>query len=198
MILTMLFTNAFDLGIKDYITTSDFEVIENPKILSKYEKKLIKLQRQLSRKQIGSNRYKKQVLKIAKLHEKIKNIRTDFLHKLSSRIINENQVIISEDLNIKGMIQNHKLAKAISEVSWNEFCRMIEYKANWYGRIYHKIDRFYASSQICNICGYINTEAKDLSIRQWTCPKCNAQHQRDVNAARNILKQGLRELSLTA
>jgi len=191
-------TIAFDLGIKDYITTSDFEVIENPKILGKYEKKLIKLQRQLSRKQIGSNRYKKQVLKIGKLHKKIKNIRTDFLHKLSSRIINENQVIISENLNIKGMVQNHKLAKAISDVSWNEFCRVIEYKANWYGRIYHKIDRFYASSQICNICGYINTEAKDISIRQWICPKCNAQHQRDVNAARNILKQGLRELSLTA
>jgi len=189
---------GFDLGVKDYLITSDGEVVNNPKILKQYEKKLIKLQRQLSRKKIGSNRYKKHSKKIAKLHEKIRNIRTDFLQKLSTRIIQENQLIISEDLNVKGMVQNHKLAKAINDVSWSEFCRMIEYKANWYGMIYHKIGRFYPSSQTCNICGYTNAEVKDLSIRQWICPQCNTNHDRDNNAAINILNQGLKELGLTA
>ncbi len=189
---------AFDLGIKEFLVTSDGEMIHNPKILSKYEYKLVKLQRKLAHKQKGSNRYKKQALKIAKLHEKIRNIRTDFLHKLSSRIINENQVIISEDLNVKGMVQNHRLAKAINDVSWSEFCRMIEYKANWYGRIYYKINRFYASSQTCNVCGYKNVDAKDLNVRKWVCPECGTKHDRDNNAAINILNQGLKELGLTA
>ena len=180
------------------MVTSDGEIINNPKILSKYEKKLIKLQCQLSRKKIGSNRYKKHSKKIAKLHEKIRNIRTDFLQKLSTRIIQENQLIISEDLNIKGMVQNHRLAKAINDVSWSEFARMIEYKANWYGRTYHKINRFYASSQTCNVCGYKNVDIKDLNIRQWICPQCNTKHDRDNNAAINILNQGLKELGLTA
>jgi putative transposase len=186
------------LGVKDYLITSDGEVVNNPKILKQYEKKLIKLQRQLSRKKIGSNRYKKHSKKIAKLHEKIRNIRTDFLHKLSSRIIKENQLIISEDLNVKGMVQNHRLAKAINDVSWSEFCRMIEYKANWYGRTYHKINRFYASSQTCNVCGYKNVDIKDLNVRKWVCDNCGTKHDRDNNAAINILNQGLKELGLTA
>mgnify|MGYP003764106455 CR=1 FL=1 len=189
---------GFDLGIKKYMVTSDGEIVENPRTLNKYEKKLIKLQRQLAKKQKGSNRYKKQALKIAKLHEKIRNTRTDFLHKLSSQIIKENQLIISEDLNVKGMVQNHKLAKAISDVSWSEFCRMIGYKSKWYGRTYHKIDRYFASSQTCNVCGYKNTDTKDLNVRQWICPQCNTNHDRDVNAAVNILNQGLKELGLTA
>ncbi len=189
---------GFDLGVKDYLITSDGEVVNNPKILKQYEKKLIKLQRQLSRKKIGSNRYKKHSKKIAKLHEKIRNIRTDFLHKLSSRIIKENQLIISEDLNVKGMVQNHRLAKAINDVSWSEFCRMIEYKANWYGRTYHKINRFYASSQTCNVCGYKNVDIKDLNVRKWVCDNCGTKHDRDNNAAINILNQGLKELGLTA
>lgn len=128
----------------------------------------------------------------------IRNIRTDFLQKLSTQIIKENQLIISEDLNVRGMVQNHKLAKAISDVSWSEFCRMVEYKSIWHDRVYHKVDRFYASSQTCNVCGYKNTDTKDLNVRQWICPECNANHQRDVNAAVNILNQGLKELGLTA
>lgn len=189
---------SFDLGIKYYLVTSEGEIVENPKTLYKYERKLAKLQRKLAKKQKGSNRYKKHAKKIAKLHEKIRNIRTDFLQKLSTRIIQENQLIISEDLNVKGMVQNHRLAKAINDVSWSKFARMIEYKANWYGRTYHKINMFYASSQTCNVCGYKNVDTKDLNVRKWVCPECGTKHDRDNNAAINILNQGLKELGLTA
>ena len=133
--------------------------------------------------------------KIALCHEKITNSRKDYLHKISHEIISENQVIVSENLQIQNMLKDHHLAKAISDVSWYELTRQLEYKAKWNGRKYIKIDTFYASSQLCSVCGYQNTEIKDLSIREWSCPVCGAKHDRDINAAKNILAEGLRQIA---
>jgi putative transposase len=188
-------TIGLDLGIKEFATTSDGEVIENPKYLTKFEKKLKREQKKLSRKQKGSKNRNKQRVKLNKIHEKVTNQRTDFLQKLSTRLIKENQIICLEDLSVKNMVKNHNLAKSISDVSWSEFVRMLQYKALWQDRIIQKVDKFYASSQTCSECGYKNTETKDLSIRQWECPECHAQHDRDVNAAINIRNEGLRLLS---
>ena len=162
----------------------------------KYEKKLAKLQRQLAKKEKGSKNFNKQRIKVAKLHEKITNIRMDNLHKISSQIVKENQFIFSEDLNIKGMVKNPNLSKSIHDVSWSELTRQIQYKSEWNNRIYHKVNRYYASSQLCNVCGYKNKEVKNLSIREWTCPKCGTHHNRDINASINILNQGLKDLEL--
>lgn len=183
---------GFDLGIREFLIDSNGNKITNPKNINKYERKLAKLQRQLSKKQKGSKNRNKTRKKVAKLHEKIKDSRKDFLHKLSSQIVNENQVIVSEDINVRGLVKNHKLAKAISDVSWTEFTRQLEYKANWYRRIYIKIDRYYPSSQLCSECGYKNIETTDLSIREWICENCGTEHDRDINASKNILKEGLR------
>ena len=182
---------GFDLGLKDFLIDSVGIVIDNPKYFRKSQDKLAKEQRKLSNCTKGSNNYIKQKLKVALVHEKIKNQRKDFQHKVSSQIINENQVIVSEDLKPSNMIKNHKLAKSIQDASFSSFCNMIDYKAKWYGRTYIKIGSFYPSSKLCNCCGYKNTTLT-LADREWECPNCHTLLDRDKNAALNILDKGLK------
>lgn len=185
---------GLDLGIKDFAVMSDGTKIPNPHFKKKEVKKLKKLQRALSRKKKDSRRREKCRIKLARKQSKIVNKKNDFLHKLSSKLIHENQVICLENLNLKGMVKNHCLAESISECSWYEFVRQLEYKGRWYGRTVVKIDRFFPSSKTCSNCGFIK-ESLNLSERKWTCPKCNTELDRDLNAAKNILKQGLNSLS---
>lgn len=186
---------GIDLGLKNFCITSDGEFVENPKYLKKSLEKLVKLQRELSRKSIGSSNGNKARLKVARIHQKIANQRYDFLQKLSTRLVKEYDIICVEDLSIKNMAKNDKLAQSISDVSWSEFIRQLQYKSDWYGKKIIKIDRYFPSSQICNNCGCINSEIKDLFIREWVCSECGTHHDRDINASINILKEGLKQVA---
>ena len=188
---------GLDLGIKDFAVTSDGQVIENFHFKKNEESRLKRLQRQISKKVVGSKNREKARLRFAKLNEKIRNRKLNFLHDVTNHLIDENQVIVMEDLNVKGMVRNHKLAESISEVNWGEFRRMLTYKAAWHGRQLVFIDRFYPSSKRCNHCGYIYKELT-LKDRQWVCPKCGSLIDRDYNAALNILEEGERIIGLSS
>jgi putative transposase len=185
---------GYDLGLNTYAIGSNNDLIENPRYLRQEAKKLVMLQRQLARMKKGSSNYKKQKIKIARQHERVANMRKDFLHQQSTKIVRENQVICLEDLQVKNMVKNHKLAKSISDAAWGMFRQMLLYKANWYGRTVVIIDKFYPSSKLCHVCGEINPMLT-LSIREWQCPKCKTILDRDQNAAKNILAEGIRLLS---
>ena len=188
---------GIDLGIKDFIVTSTGEVFENLHFKKSQKNKLKRLQRRLSKKQKGSNNRNKARIKLAKLNEKIRNRKLNYLHEVTNTLLNENQVIVIENLNVKGMVKNHKLAESISETNFGEFRRMLEYKALWYGRKVVYVDRWFPSSKTCNHCGYINKELK-LSDRQWICPQCRELVERDYNAALNILDEGKRKIGLSS
>ena len=182
---------GIDVGIKEFYTDSNGNVVDNPKHLERTTKKLIREQRRLSRKIKGANNRRKQRIRVAKVHEKITNQRNDFLHKLSTMLVRENQTICIEDLKVKNMLHNHKLARSIGSASWSKFFEMLEYKSVWYGSMVVRIPTNYPSSQTCGCCGYKNALVKNLSVRKWECPVCHEHHDRDINAARNILNKGL-------
>ena len=192
---------GIDLGITDFAILSDGQKIDNHKFTSKMEKKLKREQRKLSRRDLlaknkgipvsEAKNYQKQKRKVARLHEKVMNQRTDFLNKLSTEIIKNHDIICIEDLNVKGMLRNHKLARSISDVSWSSFVAKLQYKADWYGREIIKVNQWFPSSQICSECGHKDGK-KPLDIREWTCPICHTHHDRDINASINLLIDGLR------
>jgi putative transposase len=181
---------GIDLGITSLIATSNGDKIANPKSFKAKRHKLRKAQKALSRKQKGSKNRAKARLKVAKVHAQISDARKDFLHKLTTQLVRENQVIAVEDLAVKNMVKNHKLALAICDASWGELVRQLEYKCDWYGRQFVKIDRWFPSSKRCGNCGLI-VDKLPLQVREWDCPSCDAHHDRDVNAAKNILAAGL-------
>jgi putative transposase len=183
-------TIGLDVGITSLIATSDGDKIANPKHFKKLRKKLKRKQKALTRKHKGSNNREKARVQVAKVHAQITDARKDFLHKLTTQLIRENQTIVVEDLAIRNMVKNHKLAVAISDASWSELIRQIAYKCEWYGRELIKIDRWFPSSKRCGNCGHV-VDKLPLNIREWKCPKCGTEHDRDINAAKNILAAGL-------
>ena len=188
-------TVGLDLGLKSLIVDSNGHKYKNHKYLTKSQDKLAREQRKLSKMVKGSNNRNKQRIKVARLYKKINNQRNDYLHKLSKHIIDENQVICIEDLKVKDMMQNKGLARVISDVSWSRLVSMLVYKASWYKRTVIKVPKDYPSSQLCHICGYKNSITKSLNIRKWTCPECGTIHDRDINAAKNILSKGIELLT---
>ena len=185
---------GIDLGLTDFAITSDGSKYANPRHLKKHERNLKRKQRQLSRRKKGSQNRNKARIKVAKVHGKIARVREDFHHKLSRKIVNENQVIVVEDLALKNMVKNHSLAKAISDVGWGQFCTMLKYKAEFEGKVYLEIGRFFPSSHLCSNT-LLPLEKMDLSIRSFACPHCPERHDRDINAAINIRNEGLRLLA---
>lgn len=184
---------GIDLGIKDIIITSDNEKIENPRLIEKYEKRIKRCQRELSRRIKRSNNYYKTKRRLAILYQKLKNARKYLIHQITKKLVIENDIIVIENLNIKGMIEEKKISKHLTNVSLGEICRVLEYKSNKYGKKYIQIDSYYPSSQICSKCGYKNEEVKKLSVRSWICPECGSYHDRDYNASYNILFEGLKK-----